>query len=147
MGAYHKPEQGSPHEAEQPPSDPSTRATRVLLVEDERLIRMALKHELDALGYEVECAADGNEAARIIASRRDPIDLLLTDIVVPGPSGPEVAELARARWPSTRVLFMSAYPRELLLQQGRIKAGQITLEKPFTDEQLASRMRELLESA
>ncbi len=123
------------------------RAARLLLVEDERLIRITLKHELQALGYQVECAADGNEAARLIQTRQEPIDLLLTDVVVPGPTGPQVAELARAKWPTARVVFMSAYPRDVLIQKGHIQAGQITLEKPFTEEQLVGTLRAALQGA
>lgn len=147
MGAFHKPEPDPPRAGRSERSERPESATYVLLVEDERLIRITLKHELEALGYRVECAVDGNEAARIIEARLEAVDLLLTDIVVPGPTGPEIAELARAKWPCTQVIFMSAYPRDLLLQQGRISAGQVTLEKPFTEEQLALKMREVLENA
>lgn len=144
MGAIHSTDSDAPRDAAPTRAETSPTPTRVLLVEDERLLRISLKYELESLGYRVECAADGNDAARIIETRLEPIDLLLTDIVVPGPTGPQIAELARAKWPATQVLFMSAYPRELLLQQGRIEAGQLTLEKPFTEEQLALKMREAL---
>lgn len=120
------------------------RTTSLLLVEDERLIRITLKHELQSLGYQVECAADGHEASRLIQARREPLDLLLTDVVVPGPTGPEIAKLVRAKWPTTRVVFMSAYPRDVLIQKGHIQAGQVTLEKPFTEEQLVGTLRAAL---
>ncbi len=125
----------------------SERATSLLLVEDERLIRITLKHELESMGYQVECAADGHEAARLIQARREPLDVLLTDIVVPGPTGPEIAKLAHTKWPTTRVVFMSAYPRDVLIQRGHIQAGQVTLEKPFTEEQLAGTLRVALHSS
>jgi len=118
-------------------------AQRVLLVEDERLIRITLRHELQSLGYQVECACDGHEAAKHIEARREPLDVLLTDVVVPGPTGPEIAKLAHARWPHAHVIFMSAFPRDVLLQQGRIQPDQTTLEKPFTEEQLVGKLREL----
>lgn len=121
---------------------PAPSQLRVLLVEDERLIRITLKHELQSLGHQVECAVDGNDAARLIEARSEPVDVLLTDVVVPGPTGPEIAKLARARWPSLRVIFMSAYPRDVLLQQGRIQPDQMTLEKPFSEEQLVAKLRE-----
>jgi len=116
----------------------------ILLVEDERLIRITLKHELQALGYAVECACDGCEATNIISQRTEPIDVLLTDVVMPGPTGPEIAALALKKWPASHVIFMSAYPHDLLVQQGRISASQATLEKPFTEEQLLGKLREAL---
>jgi CheY-like chemotaxis protein len=119
-----------------------TAPLRILLVEDERLIRITLKHELQTLGYQVECAVDGHDAARWIQARETPVDVLLTDVVVPGPTGPEIAALARAKWPALRVIFMSAYPRDVLLQQGRIQPSNVTLEKPFTEEQLLAKLRE-----
>lgn len=121
----------------------SSGAQRVLLVEDERLIRITLRHELQSLGYQVECACDGHEAAKHLESRREPLDVLLTDVVVPGPTGPEIAKLARAKWPRAHVIFMSAFPRDVLLQQGRIQPDQATLEKPFTEAQLVGKLREL----
>jgi CheY-like chemotaxis protein len=125
-----------------PAPAPKSASLRVLLVEDERLIRITLKHELQTLGHQVECAVDGHDAARVIEARGEPVDVLLTDVVVPGPTGPEIAQLARAKWPSLRVIFMSAYPRDVLLQQGRIQPSQMTLEKPFTEEQLVAKLRE-----
>lgn len=62
---------------------------------------------------------------------------------MPGPTGPEIAKLAHAKWPQAHVIFMSAFPRDVLLQQGRIQPDQATLEKPFTEEQLVGKLREL----
>ena len=88
-------------------------------------------------------AADALEARTLFDQSGD-IDLVLSDMILPGKSGNELAsELLEVR-PGLRVLFMSAYSRELLLQQGRITQDQRTLEKPFTEETLLAAVNELL---
>jgi PAS domain S-box-containing protein len=118
----------------------------VLLVEDERLVRASVRQILKQLGYQVVDAPNPSEALERCAElERDP-DLLLTDMVMPGGmSGSDLArELTRQR-PGLRTVFMSAYPAELLVEQGRIDAGQPTLEKPFDEEQLATVVRRVLD--
>jgi CheY-like chemotaxis protein len=73
------------------------------------------------------------------------VDLLLTDMVMPGMNGAELAAAIRARRPDLRVLFMSAYSDEALIEQGRIQAGVPILEKPFEPDELARRVREVLD--
>ena len=75
-----------------------------------------------------------------------PIDLLLTDMVMPGMNGAELAKEIQTRYPSVRVLFMSAYSDEALIEQGRLRAGVPVLEKPFEEEELARRVREGLDA-
>ncbi len=112
------------------------RAGVVLIVEDERLIRVSLAHTLAARGYRVLTAASSDEAEQVAAEHPGPIDLLLTDMVLPGRSGRELAERLCAERPALRVVYMSAYPADVLVRQGRIEPGVATLEKPFTDESL-----------
>jgi CheY-like chemotaxis protein len=117
------------------------------LVEDETLVRLGVEHILTELGYSVRAARDSAGALVELETSERPFDLLLTDVVLPGTSGPELAAAVRERWPGVRVLLMSAFPAEELVAQGRIARGTATLEKPFTDEQLAQRLREALADA
>ncbi len=113
----------------------------ILVVEDEPLIRAALKHMLAAERFCVLMANDFDDARRVAAEHPGGIDLLLTDMVLPGGSGSELAAAMCSTHPGLRVVFMSAYPTELLVQQGRIPAGTPSLEKPFDDEQLESALQ------
>ncbi len=123
-------------------ADSPRRAGVVLIVEDERLIRVSLAHTLTARGYRVLTAASSEEAERLAAEHAGPIDLLLTDMVLPGRSGRELAERLCADRPALRVIYMSAYPTDVLVRQGRIEPGVATLEKPFTDESLEAALNE-----
>ena len=129
---------------EKPPA-PKAAGETILLVEDERLVRASVRHFLQDLGYTVVDAGEPAEALDLMAANEDPIDLLLTDIVMPGMNGPELAEEVRRRSPETKILFMSAFPRESLLGEGRIQPEDASMEKPFSDDELASRVRELLD--
>ena len=117
----------------------------ILLVEDDRLVRVGLRHELEDLGYEVLVAADAEEALELCLGHEDGIDLLLTDIVMPGRSGAELARELRTRKPDLKALFMSAFPSEVLIEQGRLEADQPTLEKPFAVEEMSTKLREILD--
>ena len=126
------------------PAEPEVRRkTRILVVEDERLIRVTLRHTLALHDFDVLVAADALEARALFAQASD-IDLVLTDMILPGMNGAELARELLAARPGLRVLFMSACSRELLLQQGRITPDQRALEKPFTEEMLMSALNEML---
>jgi PAS domain S-box-containing protein len=116
----------------------------VLLVEDDRLVRAGLRHLLRSMGHRVVDAAGADEALAL-CGQGVPIDLLLTDIVMPKKSGPALAQEFRVLRPTARVLFMSAFSGELLVEQGRLAPGEPTIEKPFTEEQLDQAIRRLLE--
>jgi CheY-like chemotaxis protein len=89
--------------------------------------------------------AESAEAALILTKTfEDPIDLLLTDVVLPGIDGRELAAHIRRERPNTRVLFMSGYARGLGSSDGRLDAGVHLLEKPFTAQALLTKMRQLL---
>ncbi len=119
-------------------------SARILVVEDERLIRVTLRQMLAGLGYEVLVAQDAASAFQISRSLEGTIDLLLSDIVLPDASGTEIARVLAGERPALKVLFMSAYPADLLAQQGRVAPGTKTLEKPFTEQVLARTLREAL---
>lgn len=117
----------------------------VLLVEDDHLVRMAARHYLEEGGYQV---IDTDAPAQAIALCRDlttPLDLVLTDIVLPKMSGRRMFAHVRSLMPSTRALFMSAHPREMLIRAGRITPDEALLEKPFSEHTLLARVHELLQ--
>jgi PAS domain S-box-containing protein len=119
----------------------------VLIVEDERLIRVSLAHTLRARGYEVLTADSCSEAEHVAQTHRGALDLLLTDMALPGGNGRELAERLCALRPGLRVIYMSAYPAELLVSQGRLDTGVSTLEKPFTEESLDAALCAAFEDA
>ncbi len=134
--------EGAPGDAEESPgAEPLPRGSEtVLLVEDEAAVRQVARTVLDRLGYRVLAAASGDEALALASRHPGTLHLLLTDVVLPGPSGPEVAEALRARRPACRVLYMSGYPENLAAGL----AGAAFLPKPFSPEALARKLREVL---
>jgi PAS domain S-box-containing protein len=114
----------------------------ILVVEDERSVRVALRRTLERLGYRVHEAADGARALELCATLSAPLDLILSDVVLPGMRGPELcAELLRLR-PGVRVLFMSGYSREAVAARGRLLPGTTFVEKPFGAEEIARAVRD-----
>jgi hypothetical protein len=141
-----------PAASEEPPRpEPSGRrpgaGERVLLVEDEPAVREITRRLLAANGYQVEVAADPAHALRLVEEPDRPLDLLLTDVVMPEMSGPELAEHARHRRPGLKLLFMSGYAHGLLPPQGAFGPGVALLDKPFTEFDLLSRVREVLDGS
>ena len=116
----------------------------VLVVEDDPDVRAYTVGLVGELGYAVLEAADGAAALGLIDR---PIDLLLTDVVMPVMSGPALAEAARARRPDLRILFTSGYTRDALVHDGRLDEGVDLLLKPFTLDTLARRLQAALASA
>jgi len=117
----------------------SAASARILIVEDERLIRISLGRMLSQMGYEVLEASTAAKALNVASTNK--IDLVLSDMVLPDASGAELARSLRAGQPALKVLFMSAYPNDLLIQQGRIPPGTTSLQKPFDEETLARAVR------
>jgi DNA-binding NtrC family response regulator len=119
----------------------------ILVVDDVDVVRKMARRMLERQGYTVLEAADANAALRIAAEHHGPIDLLLTDVVMPEIGGPELAErLARAR-PEIRVLFMSGYKHEAIAQHGGQEIAGAYLEKPFTPVHLSQMVRGVLDGA
>jgi CheY-like chemotaxis protein len=117
----------------------------VLIVEDEPLVRELARRVLARHGYDVLEAADGAEALELCRGHAGRIDVLLSDVVMPGRSGPELArEVAQLR-PDTKPLFMSGYTDAELEQYGVLAPGIAFMGKPFTPEGLALRVRDLIE--
>ena len=118
----------------------------ILLVEDEPSVRDLASKFLRRQGYRVLEARDGTSALKEIARHAGPIDLLLTDVVMPDFSGPEVARRVREGRPSTKVLYMSGYTDDAMLQHGVLRQETPFLQKPFNAKELAAKVREVLDS-
>jgi PAS domain S-box-containing protein len=119
----------------------------VLLVEDEPAVRSVVAEMLEGSGYAVLTAGDGREALALSAAHDGEIDLLVTDVVMPGMSGQEVARRIVAERPSTRTLFVSGYNVDAIQQHGVLAPGAGFLEKPFSAADLAQKAREVLDGA
>src|SRR5881296_734234 len=130
---------------ETPPPLPSGSET-VLLVEDDRTVRMLASEMLRMNGYTVLQARDGREALDLVRGHGDPIDLLLTDVVMPQMSGRQLAESIADLHPGIRVLYMSGYTDGVIAHHGVLDAGVAYLQKPFTADFLARKVREVLDA-
>lgn len=127
--------------------EPGRGTETVLLVEDDKGVRAVIRRALTRFGYSVLTAAGGEEALTLASEHAGPIHLLLTDIMMPGMNGVEVAnEVLRVR-PDIRVFYMSGYADQELVRQGLLKSGTRFLQKPFTPQELAGRVREILSGA
>ena len=117
----------------------------ILLVEDEEVIRRVLRTSLEMHGYTVIEAGDGSEAIASCERRDQPLDLLVTDVIMPLMNGPDLAHRVAAIRPDLPVLFMSGYTDRALIHQGLRRSGTAFIQKPFTPEALARKIRELLD--
>jgi PAS domain S-box-containing protein len=118
----------------------------ILLVEDEDVVRGLARKILEHAGYNVLEANRGEEAVRLCLERARPIDLLLTDVVMPETSGKEVADRLTKLFPRLRVLFMSGYTDEAIVHHGVLDSNVEFIQKPFTPAALARKVREVLDS-
>jgi len=118
----------------------------LLVVEDEPVVRALVQEVLTTHGYLVLVAANAHEALRIEERHAEPIALLVTDVVMPGPSGRELAQEFGRRRPSARVLFVSGYANDAFANRGLLQPGTWFLQKPFSAEVLTGKVREILDS-
>jgi len=130
--------------ADQPVSVPDGTET-VLLVEDDRAVRTVARDALRRGGYLVLEASDGEAAVAVAAGHSGTINLLVTDVILPGLHGRHLAERLSASHAGLRVLFISGYTNDTLLQRGMLGPGIALLQKPFTPESLTRRVREMLD--
>ena len=128
-----------------PAADAETGSETILLVEDEDVVRALTQRVLERCGYTVLSCANGADAVDLAGAHAEPIHLLLTDVVMPGLRGHEVAEQVVESRPDIKVLYMSGYADQALLDAAAI-AGSALIEKPFAVEALARRVREALEA-
>jgi two-component system cell cycle sensor histidine kinase/response regulator CckA len=125
----------------------STRGNEaILLVEDDPLVRSVTLRALESSGYRVISAASGEEALAIARREGTLIDLVVTDVVMPGMTGREVVDELRRRLPRIPALFVSGYTQDAIVQRGVLDSGMAFLPKPFTPSTLVARVRALLDS-
>jgi CheY-like chemotaxis protein len=117
----------------------------VLCVEDEEAVRKLVAMDLRDYGYTVLEASDASEALRMSGAHDGPIHLLVSDVVLPGPSGREVHEALAADRPGLRVLYMSGHAEGHIVHHGLQDPGVALISKPFEGEDLARRVREILD--
>ena len=120
----------------------------ILLVEDDAPIRALIRRSLESQGYQLLEASNGDEAIRLAVSHVDPIDLLVTDVVMPRMDGFTLGERLSEPHPETRVLFMSGQADQMATVRGGLKkTGQAFLLKPFTPDRLIQTVRAYLDAA
>ena len=118
----------------------------VLVVEDEQPVRELVQRSLRPLGYTVLTAGNGLDALAFADRYSGPIHLLLSDVVMPQMSGPDVASRLRERRPEMRVLYVSGYPQDAIARHGVLAPGIELLQKPFVPTDLARRVRMVLDA-
>jgi DNA-binding response OmpR family regulator len=118
----------------------------ILLVEDENNLRYLARQFLEKQGYRVIEAPDGEAAMQVAAAHEGTIHLLLTDVIMPGMNGRQLAQRISLIRPHTKVLYMSGYTENVIGRNGTLDAGIRLLQKPFTLRELQNTVREVLDS-
>ena len=121
-------------------------AETILLVEDDEMVRTLVRETMESNGYRVLEASDPMEARTLAAQSRDAIQLLITDVIMPKESGPELAKELLRLSPGLKVLYMSGHTDRTILKRGVRRKEVAFLPKPFTPSELMSKVREVLES-
>lgn len=120
------------------------RSGTILLVEDSDVVRDVVANMLEGGGLTVLQASGGEEALALVRRGETPIDLLLTDIVMPEMSGVELADRLERERPDVRMLFMTGYAEEVVVNEGILGKHRECIGKPFTQEQITKRVRKIL---
>ncbi len=129
-----------------PAEQPVPGRETVLLVEDEENLRQLVRQSLESQGYRVIDAADGGAAIRLSQAHPGPIHLLLTDVIMPGMNGRELANQVSSSRPEMKVLYMSGYTENHIGHNGTLDQGIALLQKPFTLPALKAKVREVLDT-
>jgi CheY-like chemotaxis protein len=117
----------------------------ILLVEDEQIVLDLTASILKKAGYTVVTASTPKQALEKMAARTDPIQLMITDVVMPNMSGPKLASRMVAEYPEMKLIFMSGYTDDAVLENGLIQSGNTLLQKPFSPDALKAKVRALLD--
>jgi DNA-binding NtrC family response regulator len=117
----------------------------ILLVEDEEAVRKLTRQMLKRMGYSVIEAANGEEGVRMLGQDPQRFDLLITDVVMPGMNGRELAEYCARLSPRLRVLYMSGYADHAVIEHGMIESDTVFIQKPFTPEDLHRKLCEVMD--
>jgi CheY-like chemotaxis protein len=129
------------------PRDAPAGAERILLVEDEEAVRRMAARALSSRGYTILEAANGSEALDLVADRSTDIDLVVTDVIMPGVGGRELGERLTDLRPGLPVLFISGYTDDDVVRRGLLSPGSPFLQKPFEPDALARKVRQVIEHA
>jgi two-component system cell cycle sensor histidine kinase/response regulator CckA len=140
------PESGVASPAASPSSEPARGHETILLVEDEKEVRKLARLFLERAGYRVLEAGSSEEAVAAAKEHGEAIDLLVTDTVLPGADGPELARILHKTYSGLKVLFMSGYTDDAIVRDGVLESHQAFLPKPFTADSLARKVREALDA-
>ncbi len=132
--------------AERAPA-PTGGSETVLVVEDEEAVRALARRILERAGYSVLTASSGADAQSVLATAKAPIDLLLTDVVMPGMNGRELAQALRVARHDLRVLFMTGYTDDAILRSGTLDDDVRLITKPFSADDLVRAVRQALDAA
>jgi CheY-like chemotaxis protein len=135
-----------PHDRQKEQVESPRGSETVLLVEDEDAVRSLVRAVLLSNGYTVLEAPNGGQALQLSEQHKNPIHLMLTDVVLPEMSGRELAGCLASSHPETKVLYMSGYTDDAIVHRGVLDPGTAFLEKPFTPYALARKVREALDS-
>lgn len=117
----------------------------IMVIEDDESVRGYIVDILRDMNYRVFDAPDGTAAVKIFDREGGKIDLLLTDVVLPGNNGRKIADELQARYPHIKVLFMTGYSRNAIVHQGRLDQGVALIQKPLSQTNLAAKIREVLD--
>lgn len=134
--------------APSPGAEPAVRSgtETILLVEDELGVRQLVCEMLQRLGYQILQASGGAEALRLFEQHQGSIDLLITDVIMPQMSGRELAQRLKVLQPSLKVLYISGYTDDMLAHHGVLESNVFLLQKPFAPDELAKKLREVLDA-
>jgi CheY-like chemotaxis protein len=116
----------------------------IVVVDDVSLVTRPTARMLTEAGYRVYEAATASEALEILRTTHRPVDLVITDVVMPEVGGVGLARMIEAEWPGTRILYMSAYQAEVLVREGLQRPAVHFLAKPFTRQELLQRVHEVI---
>jgi DNA-binding NtrC family response regulator len=118
----------------------------ILVIEDDDGVRALVRRVLEKFGYRLLAAGSADETFDICRTHDGPIDLVLSDVLVPGSNGPEIVTRVKAHSPATRVLFMSGHSHHPLLDKAKLESAAHFILKPFLPKDLLQRVRQLLDA-
>jgi CheY-like chemotaxis protein len=119
---------------------------KILLVEDEKAVRNLVRYALTRQGYTVLDASDPLEAMSLFESHSSDIDMLLTDVVMPGMNGRELVDKMHTTNPNLKILYMSGYNEDIIAHHGVLDEHTCFIQKPFSNKELADKVRRVLDN-
>jgi PAS domain S-box-containing protein len=122
------------------------RPQTILVVEDEDAVRRLTVSILTAHGYHILEAANGRQANTVVERHKEPIHLILTDVILPGTTGPELVEQLKALMPAAKVVYVTSYPEAAIANHGIVAGDVAFIQKPYSVDLLVARVREILDA-